>query len=142
MSSVLEEGYQCLIEFTSRPTVKFYEIEVTPSSIGSGALIDVTTQRNTTWKTSASRKLKETGEMQVLCAYDPAVHADILALVGVEDSITTTYPDGDTVVQNGVLTDAKFGALKIGERPTVTLTIGGTNRDPSTGAEEGPVHAA
>ena len=85
MSKILEEGYQCLIEFASRPTVKFYEIEVTPSEISVGSTIEVSTQRNAEWHTGAFSKLKKVGDMSIVGRRNRLVLDQVLLLLRVRD---------------------------------------------------------
>jgi hypothetical protein len=79
----LTDGYQTLVSFASDATPLFYEIEVTPPSIGIGKPIPISTMRNIKYNTQASAKLLTVGPMKIQVAYNPiTITADMIANAG------------------------------------------------------------
>lgn len=134
----LDDGYQSLITFESDPDVSFWEKSVTPPSIDGGEPIDTTTMHNSTFRTKASRSLKEYGDCTLVAAYDPVCYTQCLALCNVETIITVTFPDGSTLAFHGYLQKFEPNALEEGSQPEATITIVATNQD-SSGTEQAPV---
>ena len=139
--AAFEEGYQCLIESTANPSVAFYEIEITPLDM-SAARYNVSTQRNTNVHTYAFSQLKDTGSVTILAAWAGEAIDDGKAMLGVNDEWTITFPDGSTEVFYGAMTEFKPSGMKIGDRPTVSITIGSSNVDPTDNTEAQPTFTA
>jgi hypothetical protein len=97
MSHRLDDGFSTIITFSSAPSVKFYEKEVTPPGVSGGGANDTTTMRNTTWRTMAPKKLKTLSEAGASVAWDPAAYNDVLAMIQVNQQITVTFSDGSTI---------------------------------------------
>jgi hypothetical protein len=141
MPVAFEEGYQCLIVSTANPTVAFFEIEITPPDM-SAARFNVSTQHNANYHTYAFSKLKDTGSATILAAWAGEAIDDGKAMLGVNDEWTITFPDGSTEVFFGAMTEFKPSGMKIGDRPTVSITIGTSNIDASDGSEVAPTFTA
>jgi hypothetical protein len=133
----IPEGFRSLITFKSKPAIQFWEIEVQPSGVKAGEMINIVTQFNTKLVTKFPRALVERTDIKTTVGYDPDVIDDIVALAGVPDEITTLYPDNTTEVQWGALTDWDPKSLKIGDFPTADITIGIMSCNPTTLAEDG-----
>lgn len=139
MTSRLDDGHQTLISFASDPTVLFYEKEVTPPGVDGGGEIDTTVMANTTWRTKSPKSLISLSESSTTVAYDPACYPEIIALVNVNNLITITFPDGDTLAFWGWLNSFTPGANVDGEQPTAEIEIIPSNQNASL-VETAPVH--
>ena len=113
--------------------------------IDMGGENDTTTMRNEHWRTRQPKKLKTLTNMSVTGAYDAELYDDaqILALIGVNQEITVTFPDLDTLVFWGWLDKFTPGEISEGSQPTATLEIIPSNQDDSNPqVETAPVWAA
>ena len=136
----LGDGYQSLIAFAADADVSLWEKTVTPPGITVGGSVDTTTMRNTAWRTKAPKKLKELSDMSLTASYDPAVYNDIVAMVGVNQSITVTFPDGQSLTFYGWLDSFTPSEISEGEQATADITVVCGNQD-TDGAEIAPVTA-
>jgi hypothetical protein len=139
MAGIMEDGFSTTIAFAADATVEMEEIDVTPPGLDAGGLIDTTTMLNTALRTGASRQLKTLTPASITVAYDPAALTKILAMIGVNQLITITFPDGSTWAFWGMVNTFTPGAQTEGERPTATLEIIPTNRNGSK-VETPPVY--
>jgi hypothetical protein len=137
--TALEDGYSTKIAFAADPDVGFWEKTVTPPGIDGGDAIEQTTMHNSTWRTFAARSLATLTDVSVTAAYDPAVYPQIVALINVEGLITLHFPDGSTLDFYGFLKEFTPGEHSEGDQPEADITIICTNRNPTSGAEVGPV---
>lgn len=137
--SMLLDGYQTLITFALQPSVKFYEIEVTPPGLEAGGSIDTTTMRNTRWRSFSPKALITAAEASVVVAYDSAYYTQALSMLGANQQITFTFPDTHTYQIWGWLDSFVPGAHKEGNRPTATCKIVPSNHDNSA-VEQAPVY--
>lgn len=141
--AILEDGFATLISFAENATVKLEEKEVQPPSIEGGGENNVTTMRNTAWRTKAPKKLKTLGESSCTVAYDPAVYPEIVAMININQAITLTFPDGSTLVFWGWIDGFSPNTITEGEQPTAELTIVCSNRDgDNNNVEIAPAYAA
>lgn len=129
--NIMEDGHSTIISFSANPAVKFAEKEVTPPAVSGGGPVDTTTMRNQTWRTQGARKLKTLGQSSAVVAYDPLVYDQIVAMVNVNQQITVTFPDGESVTFWGWLDSFTPGANVEGTQPTATITIEPSNRNTS-----------
>lgn len=136
---LLTDGYQTLFSFDLNPVVKFAEIEVTPPALNAGGQVDTTTMRNSRWRTFNPKALVTAGEASATVAYDSAIYTDALNMLGVNQLITITFPDGHTIAFWGWLDSFVPGSNKEGNRPTASIKIVPSNQD-NTGAEVAPVY--
>ena len=134
----LFDGKSTLITFAGDPTIEFWEKTVTPPGIDTGDPIDVSTMHNTEWRTMYTRKLKTLTPSTVTAAYDPQIYTALIAIMGINDVITITFPDGSTIAFYGIVQTAEPGDNAEGEQPEMTITITPTNID-GAGAEQAPV---
>lgn len=139
MSQRLDDGYQTLVSFAADPSVKFYEKTVTPPGIDGGGEVDTTTMLNAAYRTRNPKALITMSNAQMMVAYDPACYPEIVALVNVNNLITVTFPDGDTLAFWGWLNTFKPGEHAEGEQPTAEIEIIPSNQNAS-GVETAPVH--
>lgn len=139
--SRIDDGMGTTISFADFATVKFYEKEITPPSITGGGANDTTTMRNTTWRTSAPKKLKSLGDAKIQVAYDPACYDDVVDMINTNQLITLTFPDRSTVKFWGFVDEFQPTGIKEGAQATADVKIICTNQNGS-GAETAPVYAA
>src|SRR3982750_2817179 len=125
----LEDGYQTLITFAGAPAVLLREKTVTPFGLDGGEKVDTTTMRNTTVRTYAPQHLIEATDINVTCAYDPAVLTQLIAMINVRDLISITHSDGHAWDFFGHLKSAIPNENSIGEQPTIALVISQNNVD-------------
>lgn len=137
----IDDGYQTLIGFASSPTVKLYEKSVTPPGMDAGGEVDTTTMHNTRYRTRNPKALITMSTSSLKAAYDPAVYPQIVALIGVNNLITITFPDGSTVAFWGWLNKFTPGELVEGEQPTADVEIIPSNQN-SSGVETAPAYSA
>lgn len=135
--TVLKDGFSTIITMANVPTIKLYEKEVTPPQIGGGGGIDITTMRNTAWKTMAPKHLKSLGKVSATVAYATDSIDSIIAQIHQNQQITVTWPDSSSLVFYGFLDDFTPGQHKEGDQPTATITIIPTLID-ANGAELAP----
>ena len=140
MSAILNDGHQTLISFAADTTVLFSEKSVTPPGIDGGGEIDTTVMANTTWKTKNPKSLVALGNAQMTVAYDPECYPEVIALVNVNNLITVTFPDGDTLAFWGWLNTFTPGEHVEGEQPTAEIEIIPSNLNDSA-VETAPVHS-
>lgn len=139
MTIRIDDGHSTLVGFAGAPTIKLWEKEVTPPGVSGGGPTDTTTMRNEEWRTQSPKKLKTLTESSLVVAYDPAVYNDIVDQVNVNQLITITFPDGDTLAFWGWLDEFQPNALVEGEQPTAEVTIQPSNQNDSL-EETAPVH--
>jgi hypothetical protein len=134
----IDDGFATLISFSADSAVQMWEKEVTPPGVSGGGENDTSTMRNTTWRTKSPKGLISLSESSFTAAYDPAVYDEIVAMANVNQLITITFPNGDTLVFWGWIDEFTPGALVEGEQPTADVTIIPSNQNAS-GVETAPV---
>ena len=139
--AILEDGYQTLITFSLNGAIKFYEKTVTPPGMDGGGEIDVTTMRNTLYRTRAPKALITVSPSSASVAYDPAVYNDIIAMLNKNQQITVTFKDGSTIQFWGYLDKFTPGENQEGTMPLANIETIPTNRDNSK-VEQAPVYTA
>lgn len=137
----LDDGFATLILLANLPSVKFYEKEVTPPGYAGGGAIDTTTMRNTAYRTSAPKQLKNLTPVTAVVAYATDCLEDVWDEIGVNQLITITYPDGSTIAFYGWLDEFTPSNHTEGEQPTATITIIPSMRD-TAGTETAPDYTA
>lgn len=136
----MDDGFSTLISFSDDSDVQLWMKEVTPPGIEAGGENDTTTMHNTTWRTKSPKALKSLTEASFTAAYDPAVYDEMTAMVGSNQEVTVTFPDGDTVVFWGWIDSFTPNASVEGEQPTAEVSIIPSNQNDS-GVETAPVYA-
>ena len=140
-AKMLVEGFATVITLANAPNIKLYEKTVTPPQLTLGGAIDITTMRNTAWRTQAARKLKTLGAITTTVAYATDSYDTVRDQLGVNQLITVTFPDGSTLQFYGWVEEFTPGELSEGNQPTATLTIQPSLRDAS-GVETAPQYTA
>jgi len=141
MSRRLDDGHPTTIAFAENGAVKLWEKTVTPPGIDGGGENDTTTMRNSAWRTKAPKKLKTLTESSLTCAYDPAVYDQIMLMINVNQEITVTFEDGDTLVFWGWINSFQPNETVEGEQPEAEVQIIPSNQD-DNGDEIAPVRSA
>lgn len=135
----LDEGFSTKVAFARLATFSVWEKTVQPPGVDSGEPVETTTMHNLIWRTQNPRKLKTLTPHSFKAAYDPNMYNQVInTLIGINGSITVTYPDGSTLDYYGYLQKIEPDQIEEGKQPEATVTIVPTNVDTS-GAEAGPV---
>lgn len=132
--AIQEDGFSTTMSFSAGGSgieVFMAEKEVTPPGISGDGENDVTTMRNTAWRTKASKQLKTLTNSSAIVAYDSAIYDEILALIQVNQLITITFPDTSTLDFWGWLDEFTPGSQQDGEQPTADIVIIPSNRNDS-----------
>jgi hypothetical protein len=135
----LYDGFATKITFATNPSVRLWEISITPPGFDGGKPIDTTTMFNIALRTMALRQLKEMTEAKFEVAYHPGSLSDIIALINVATVVTLTFPNGKTWCFYGGLTKFEPGQLEEGALPKAACTFTPTTQD-TAGAEQLPVY--
>lgn len=142
VGEALELGYQSLITIALDPDIAFWEKTVTAAGRDIGEAINISNQHTVRYHQKTAKALIDIGDIKINCAFDPAVGPQIDAILGVNTTITTTYPNGDTEAMFGFVKSFTPSGMSEAGQPEAEVTIVVTNRDPATGAEQGPVYTA
>jgi len=137
----LDDGHSTTVSFGTSTVTKLYEKEVTPPGMEGGGENDTTTMHNTVYRTKSPKKLKSLTDMSMVCAYDPAAYSELVAAININQLITVTFPDGDTLAFWGWLDVFTPNAIVEGEQPTANVTIICSNQNAS-GVETAPSYSA
>lgn len=140
MTTRIDDGHGTLITF-AEGTLSIWEKSTTPPGYEGGGATDTSTHYNETWRTRAPKVLKTLTDSTLTAAFDPAAYSELLAQVNVNQLITVTFPDGDTIAFWGWIDRFIPGEFVEGEQPTAEVTIIPSNQDAS-GAEIAPVYTA
>lgn len=138
--AVLDDGFATTIEFSEADSDFVLQVEetgVTPAGIDGGEPIDTTSMRRTTWRTAKPRQLKTLTPITEIVKYDPAAMATLLAMINVNQQITTTYPDDKTSIIWGYVKSATPQENREGQLPLMTIVIQPTNQN-NSGVETAP----
>jgi len=140
----IDDGFKTIITFsagTSGITFEFFEKEITPPGVEMGGPNDTTTMRNTAFRTMSPKQLKTLAPMTAVGAYDPVVYDEIMAMIGTNQTILVTFPDGSGLTFWGWIDSFTPGNIVEGEQPTATITIQPSNQD-NNKVERPPVYDA
>lgn len=131
MAGRLDDGFSTTIGFADNPNVKFFEKEVSPPGADAGGEIDTSTMLNTLYRTKNPKSLITMTPISLTAAYEVSVYTDIMAMLGNNQLITITFPDGGTVAVWGWVDSFTPGALVEGDQPTAEIEIIISNQDAS-----------
>ncbi len=135
----LTDGFPTRTTFGSFPSVAFSAKTVTPPGMDAGGPNDTTTMDNIRWRTMQAKKLITLTQGQQTAAYDPIVYSSVVSMIGVNQLVTVTFPDGSTLAFWGFLDKFTPNEIKEGEQPTAVTVIEPTNQD-NSGVEQAPVY--
>jgi hypothetical protein len=137
----LEDGYRSLIAFAANLSFFFYDLELTPPGMTVGEAIDTTTMWNT-MVTKSLANLIEGMDATFVGGYDPAIYTQMQGMLGVEQVVTQSWPDGSTLAFYGGIREATFDRLVRKTMPRMTVVVTPTNWDPVNRVEALPVLTA
>ena len=138
MAGFLTDGHPTTISIAG---VVLKERTVTPPGMSMGGENDTTTMRNTAWRTRQPKKLKTLTNCSFTAAYDPSAYTTLLGQLGVNQEITVTLSNGDTITFWGWLDEFTPNEISEGAMPDAACTIIPSNQN-NTGAEVAPVFQA
>lgn len=130
------DGHSTIITFQLAPNLSLWEVRLKPPGIDFGGPINVTTMRNTAWRTRQPKKLKTLTAITGTCAYNADVYNQIIAMGPTVQQIVMTLPSGRTIAFYGWLDKFDPQENTEGEQPTATFTIEPSNE--YLGVEVGP----
>lgn len=139
--SRLDDGHPTIVTFDEDPDIKLWEKGVTPPGVSMGGMNDTTTMRNSVWRTRMFKKLKTLTAMGMRCAFDPAVFPEVVAIAGINQEVTLTWPEGDTLLFWGGVESGTFSEVVEGSQPEMNVNVEPTNQNASL-VETGPVYTA
>lgn len=146
--AIHEDGFSTKISFTGLGAgTEFFAQTVTPPAMNAGGANDVTSMENTAWRTKASKKLIDMGDVQATGFYNASLYSTLVSQLGVNQQITIEFPlEGSntnpaTLVVYGWLDAFEPQAHEEGSAPQANITIVISNRDGS-GAEIAPAYTA
>lgn len=131
MARRIDDGLGARLTFSLDANVAMWEKEITPPGIDSGGPNDTSTLRNTTWRTMAPKGLKTLTPITATVAYDPQIYTEILAMVGINQQVTVTFPDESTYRIWGWIDKFTPGPMSDGSQPTAEITIQPSNQNNS-----------
>jgi hypothetical protein len=132
------EGFKSTLAFSLKPGLNIYEVDV-PMPGGDSVVIDITTQLNTKWHTKALSALIDSPEISGNGGWDPSFFDDYIFLTGAQGGAFTVHtPTNSTTSCWGGLKSFMPQPWKFSTFPLINFTLVNTNRNPTTGAEEGP----
>lgn len=136
-----KDGYQTLITFALDADFQFWEKSTQPPGLDAGGGIDTSTMHNQKVRTMFPKALQTVTDQSLSGAWAFATYAEVKAMLGVNQLITTTLPDGSTVAVWGWINKFTPDNMEEGEHPTATLEIMQSNTN-NLGAEVEPVFTA
>ena len=130
------DGYQTLIACSLDANVVFYEKTLQPPAVQGGGAIDATTMHNTLFRTQIHKTLVSVGDAKAMCAYDPAVYNEIMAMVNKNQQFTVSFPDGTVLIWRGWIDEFTPQDLVEGEQPLAEIIFKPSNLDGTLAGED------
>lgn len=130
----MTDGYQSLITFAVDPDVGLWvtlEGGLKPGGLDTEGPIKIGTMHARRMRIMAAKKLLTHQPTTFTSFYNPSVLPEILVLLGLQTTITITFPDETTWAFFGYLNKFEPGDNKEGVAPTATCEIVAISRDPS-----------
>jgi len=133
---IMNDGYQTTIGFSALASGVVFNViakekGVTPPAIEGGGKIDLTTMRNSNARTFYPKQLYTIADCSVVVAWDPLMYGEMASVIGVNQTITITFPDASTLAFWGTLDGFTPNENVEGEQPTAVLNIIATNLNDS-----------
>lgn len=136
----LRDGFSSLITFANDTDIDLWEKTVKPPGLDGGEKVETSTMHSIAYRTFGPRELITMTPASMLCAYDPIVYDQIVAIINDETTITVTFADGSTLAFYGYLQKFEPTDCAEGSQPEATVTIEVTNTDyANSWVEAGPV---
>jgi hypothetical protein len=143
--TIMKDGFSTTISFSAGGSgamgITILEKTVTPPGMDGGDAIEVTTMRNTNWRTKWPKSLKDLTDCSFSAAYDSAAYDDLLFMLLVNQEITITFPDESTLAFWGYLKSFIPGENAEGVEPIAQCVIVPTNLNNSD-VEQDPDYTA
>lgn len=133
-TTYMTDGYQTLFTFTNNPAIGLWvslEGGLKPGGLDTEGPIKIGTMHARRMRIMAAKKLVTHQPTTMTCFYSPAVLPALFAQLGLQTTITITFPDGSTWAFFGYLNKFEPGDNKEGNAPTATCEIVAISRDPS-----------
>lgn len=128
----IDDGFSTTYEFSENPSIKIWEIGITPPGWDGGGPIDTVTMRNDTLRTKIPKQLKSLTDSNITVAYAVSALQDIVDMINVNQEITITFPGGNGEMTFwGYINTFHPGELMEGNRATATMQIIPTNQNDS-----------
>ncbi len=134
----LVDGFRTWLTFSIQPNLAVFEKTVTPWGMDRGEKIDQTTMHTVAYRTAWPKSLSEVTDIQATCAYSVRALRTLDIMIGINQSITITYPDFRQSSIWGFLRSFITAEHKEGEQPEINLVICATNIDGIALLESGP----
>jgi len=138
----IDQGYRITITNSADTDVSLFEVEVTPGGLDNGDPIDTSTQFNNKYHTRRPRALMKADGAKIKAQLAAGTRKQVDLLIGVEATITETYPDGSTYCYYGYFKSVKFDTFKEGEKPMCEVEVVETDWDYVNSVEAGAVFTA
>jgi hypothetical protein len=128
----ITDGHRTLISFQLAPSLKIWQVDVTPPGLDAGGANDVTVMENLRYRTFMPKHLVTLTEAGATVQYDPIFYNDLVEMIGINQLCFVTFPDGSSVEFWGWLDKITPNAAKEGEPPTATMRVIPSNMDDTT----------
>ena len=127
--SKLKDGFSASIGFANLNSgqILVHETDVTPPGVDGGDAIEVTTMRNTAYRTFAPRSLKTMTPCKVVGGYEVDAYSDVIAQVNLNQLVTITFSDDSTIEFYGFLKSFTPNGMTEGAMPLADIEIVPTN---------------
>lgn len=123
MIGLLTRGFSTVVTLQNAPSIELKGREVTPVGLSAGGPIETTSMRNTDWRTSAPKRLKELTPMSVIMAVGTDQIPLVKEQVGINQEIRISFPDGFRMGFYGWVDAFSLGAISEGEKTLATLIL-------------------
>lgn len=133
-TTYMTDGYQTLFTFANNPAIGLWvtlEGGLKPGGLDTEGEIKIGTMHARRYRIKAAKKLLTHQPTTMTCFYSPAVLPALIAQLGLQTTITITFPDATTWAFFGYLNKFETSDNKEGVAPTATCEIIAISRDPS-----------
>lgn len=134
--TTMKDGFSTTISVAG---LSFREKGVKPPGLDGGDGIDITTMRNTKYRTKWPKSLIGVDAISTTVSYESSQYGAALAAINVNGAIVVTLPDSHTITVYGFIQKFEPTEHKEGTQPEAALTLCITNMNGDT--EAGPVYA-
>lgn len=136
IGTYLTDGFSTLVTFANNPTIQLWitlEGGVKAGGFDTEGPIKIGTMHAKRMRVMAAKKLVTHQPTTLTCFYDPAVMTPLVIIggqLGLETTITLTFPDGSSWAFYGYLNKFEVSDHKEGTAPTASCEIIAISRDP------------
>jgi hypothetical protein len=114
---------------TIEESLFWWEKTVAPMGIQGGGANDITSMRNTRWRTRHPKKLLTLSEASITAAYDPQILEELVDLAQENRRWMTLFPDGSAWIFWGWFDELSPNDHEEGSEPDADVTIIPSNVD-------------